>query len=72
VVRCEIERLSPGQQCDHPAQYAITVSYLGRPALTVHLCGDHTLDMWNVAETTATSAYGDAGTVKRVAVKKLV
>lgn len=68
---CQLEQLSARENCDNQAAYAITVSYLGRPELTLHLCKLHILDTWNRAQQSSGLAYGNDGHVKAVAVKKL-
>lgn len=68
---CQVAKLAPEQQCASSALYAITISYLGRPALTVHLCAAHILDTWHLAQGNALVVYGNASQVKSVAVKKV-
>lgn len=70
-MRCEVQRLSAIENCANEASYAITVSYLGRPALALHLCKVHILDTWHLAQQGSIPQYGDDGHVKSVAVKKL-
>jgi len=60
-----------GQDCQNPAAYAITISYLGRPALTINLCKLHVLDTWSRAQETSLLEFGRSGHVKSVAVRKL-
>jgi hypothetical protein len=68
---CQVTKLAPGQECVNSAKYAITISYLGRAALKVHLCAVHILDTWHLAQGNSLVAYGNAGRVKSVAVKKV-
>lgn len=68
---CQVTKLSPDKECANSATYAITISYLGRPALTVCLCAIHILDTWDLAQGNSLVAYGSAGQVKSVAVKKV-
>ena len=68
---CEVNQLSAGENCTNAPAYAITISYLGRPALTLKLCKVHILDTWHLAQTDSEAVYGQAGHVKSVAVKKL-
>jgi len=70
-VRCEVEQLTPSEDCRNQASYAITVSYLGRPTLTLHLCKLHILDTWHLAQRNSMLQYGGDVRVKAVAVKKL-
>jgi hypothetical protein len=70
-MQCEVEQLSVVESCANEASYAITVSYLGRPALALHLCKVHILDTWHLAQQGSRPLYGDDGHVKSVAVKKL-
>jgi hypothetical protein len=70
-LQCEIAQLSAEQNCINSAAYVITVSYLGRRALTVPLCRLHVMDIWQQADTTSQLAHGSDGHVKSVAVKKL-
>jgi hypothetical protein len=70
-VLCEVNQLSAGENCTNAPSYAITVSYLGRPALTLNLCKAHILDTWHLAQDSSEAIYGNAGHVKSVAVKKL-
>ena len=70
-VQCEVDQLSAGQNCSNTPSYAITISYLGRPALTLNLCKVHILDTWNLAQQGGDAFYGDNAHVKSVAVKKL-
>jgi hypothetical protein len=70
-VVCEVHQLIAGENCANNAAYAITISYLGRPALTLRLCKLHILDTWNMAQQSSEAQYGSAGQVKSVAVKKL-
>lgn len=71
AVLCELEQLSAGEDCGNEAAYAITISYLGHPALSLRLCKLHILDTWNRAQQSGGMQYGDKGHVKAVAVKKL-
>lgn len=68
---CEVNQLSAGENCTNASSYSITISYLGRPALTLNLCKAHILDTWHLAQTDSEAVYGIAGHVKSVAVKKL-
>ena len=68
---CQVTKLAPQHECANSARYAITISYLGRPALTVHLCPVHILDTWHLAQSNSLVSYGNAGQVKSVAVKKV-
>ena len=68
---CQVAKLAPQQECTNSALYAITISYLGRPALMVHLCPVHILDTWHLAQGNALVVYGNAAQVKSVAVKKM-
>lgn len=68
---CQAAKLAPDQECANSAAYAITISYLGRSALTVNLCAVHILDTWDLAQGNSLVAYGDGGHVKSVAVKKV-
>jgi len=70
-MQCEVEQLSAIENCANEASYAITISYLGRPALALHLCKVHILDTWHLAQQGAIPLYGNDGHVKSVAVKKL-
>jgi hypothetical protein len=70
-VLCEVEQLTPSEDCASQASYAITVSYLGRPTLTLHLCKAHILDTWHLAQQNSLMLYGNSVRVKAVAVKKL-
>ena len=70
-MHCEVEQLTPSEDCDNRASYAITVSYLGRPTLTLHLCKAHILDTWHLAQQNSLLLYGNSVRVKAVAVKKL-
>lgn len=70
-MQCEVEQLSVIENCANEASYAITISYLGRPALALHLCKVHILDTWHLAQQGAIPLYGNDGHVKSVAVKKL-
>ena len=70
-MRCEVEQLSAIENCANEASYGITVSYLGRPVLALHLCKVHILDTWNLAQQDSLPLYGNDGHVKSVAVKKL-
>ena len=70
-MQCEVEQLSAIENCANEASYAITISYLGRPALSLHLCKVHILDTWHLAQQGAIPLYGNNGHVKSVAVKKL-
>ena len=70
-VLCEVNQLSVGEACTNAPAYSITISYLGRPALTLNLCRVHVLDTWHLAQTDSEAVYGHAGHVKSVAVKKL-
>jgi hypothetical protein len=71
AVLCEVEQLTPSEDCANTASYAITVSYLGRPTLTLHLCKAHILDTWHLAQQNSLLLYGNSVRVKAVAVKKL-
>lgn len=71
AVFCEVEQLTPSEDCANKASYAITVSYLGRPTLTLHLCKAHILDTWHLAQQNSLLLYGNSVRVKAVAVKKL-
>jgi hypothetical protein len=71
AVVCEVEQLTPSEDCANNASYAITVSYLGRPTLTLHLCKAHILDTWHLAQQNSLLLYGNSVRVKAVAVKKL-
>jgi len=68
---CQLEQLSARENYHNRAAYAITISYLGRPALTLRLCKLHILDTWNRAQQSSGLQYGNDGHVKAVAVKKL-
>jgi hypothetical protein len=70
-VQCEVDQLSAGQNCSNTPSYAITISYLGRPALTLNLCKVHILDTWHLAQHGSDAVYGGSAHVKSVAVKKL-
>src|SRR5205807_10336193 len=70
-VQCEVDQLSAGQNCANTPSYAITISYLVRPALTLNLCKVHILDTWHLAQQGADIMYGNSAHVKSVAVKKL-
>jgi hypothetical protein len=70
-MQCEVGQLSATESCANDASYAITISYLGRPALALHLCKVHILDTWNFAQQASIPLYGNDGHVKSVAVKKL-
>jgi hypothetical protein len=67
---CELEQLCVGEGCANQAAYSITISYLGRPALTLNLCKLHILETWNLAQS-STLQYGNSTRVKSVAVKKI-
>jgi hypothetical protein len=71
AVLCEVEQLTPSEDCANKASYAITVSYLGRPTLTLHLCKAHILDTWHLAQQNSLLLFGNSVRVKSVAVKKL-
>lgn len=71
LMLCQVAKLAPRQECANSAAYAITISYLGRPARKVHLCAVHILDTWHLAQGNAMVIYGNAGQVKSVAVKKV-
>jgi hypothetical protein len=71
AVVCEVVQLTPSEDCTSKASYAITVSYLGRPTLTLHLCKAHILDTWHLAQQNSLLVYGNSVRVKAVAVKKL-
>lgn len=68
---CEVEQLTPSEDCANKAAYVITVSYLGRPTLTLHLCKVHILDTWHMAQQNSLLLYGNSVRVKGVAVKKI-
>ena len=70
-MQCEVEHLSSLENCANEASYAITISYLGHPALALHLCKVHILDTWHLAQRGAIPLFGNDGHVKSVAVKKL-
>ena len=70
MMQCEVEQLSALENCVNEASYGITISYLGRPALALHLCKVHILDTWHLAQG-AMPLYGHNGHVKSVAVKRL-
>lgn len=70
-MQCEVEQLGALERCANEASYAITISYLGRPALALHLCKVHILDTWHLAQQAAMPLFGNNGHVKSVAVKKL-
>ena len=71
MMQCEVEQLDAVENCINEATYAITISYLGRPAVALHLCKVHILDTWHLAQHGSLPSYGNDGHVKRVAVKKL-
>jgi len=68
---CEVEQLNAIENCVNEASYAITISYLGRPAVAIHLCKFHILDTWHLAQRGSMPLDGHDGHVKSVAVKKL-
>ena len=70
-MQCEVQQLRASESCDRDASYSITVSYLGRPALNLHLCKLHILDTWNLAKGDSELVFGNDGHVKSVGVKKL-
>jgi len=70
LMQCEVEQLS-AENCANEASYAITISYLGHPALALHLCKVHILDTWHLAQQGAIPLYGNDSHVKSVAVKRL-
>ena len=70
-VNCQVEQLTPSEDCANKASYVITVSYLGRETLTLHLCKVHILDTWHLAQENSLLLYGNTVRVKGVAVKKL-
>ncbi|PYY10827.1 MAG: hypothetical protein DMG61_20820 [Acidobacteria bacterium] len=71
LMQCEVEQLSAPEKCANEASYAITISYLGHPALALHLCKVHILDTWHLAQQGSIPLYGNDGHIKSVAVKKL-
>ena len=71
LMQCEVKQLSAFENCANEASYAITISYLGHPALALHLCKLHILDTWHLAQQGAMPLFGNNGHVKSVAVKKL-
>lgn len=70
-MQCEVEQLNAIEDCVNEASYAITISYLGRPAVAIHLCKVHILDTWHLAQQASVPLYGNDSHVKSVAVKKL-
>lgn len=70
-MQCEVEQLDAIENCVNDASYAITISYLGRPAVAIHLCKVHILDTWHLAQQGSVPLYGHDSQVKSVAVKKL-
>ena len=70
-MQCEVEQLDAVENCINEATYAITISYLGRPAVALNLCKVHIIDTWHLAHHGSAALYGNDDHVKRVAVKKL-
>lgn len=70
-LHCEVAQLSAGEVCATKAAYSITISYLGKPALTLRLCKQHILDTWHLAQQSSGIIYGEPANVKAVAVKKI-